>query len=358
MTPFARLRGLVVLMSLATVALAAAGPAHAAKKKGKPVPPITISGTVYTFDNQDPIAGATVRVAELPDLSAVSGADGTYSLTIPGGTKFTPYSDAPGHHRIHLQTWVSHGKDMRGVNFQMPTTGAYELLAGIVGAPRGPDGELIDCAIVSTFANEAVRDLTFAEFVAFGAHGVAGATATAFPELPPPIYFNEAVIPDKTRTSSSVDGGVLWPIVPAGEFFITGDHPTKRFAPFRATCAPGRVVNANPVQGLYELRAGEVVDDDVDAKKSATVPGPYARRPTVKVKVKAAEYVRVEVKVFSGKRLVRQRATKGWAPGNRNLNVRVSRKLIIGAHRVVVDVEDAEGNLESSVLKSSKIKSG
>jgi hypothetical protein len=201
MPHFARTRARFAVLSVAALALVAALPADAAKKKPKrAVPPITISGTVYTFDNQDPIAGATVRVAELPGLSAVSGPDGSYSMTIPGGRKFTPYADAAGHHRIHLQTWVSQGENLRGVNFQMPTEGIYELLALVVGAPRGSDGELVNCAVVSTFVNQAVRDLTFDQFVAFGAHGVAGATATALPQLPPPIYFNEMVIPDRTLT--------------------------------------------------------------------------------------------------------------------------------------------------------------
>ena len=323
-------------MAAVALAIAPVVPADAAKKKPKRLPPITISGTVYTFDNQEPIAGATVRVAELPSLSTVSGADGSYSLTIPGGRKFTPYADAQGHHRIYLQTWVSQGKNLRGVNFQMPTQGAYELLAAIVGAPRGPDGEIVDCAVVSTFVNQAVRDLTFDQFVAFGAHGVAGATATALPELPPPIYFNESVIPDRSLTASTVDGGVVWPIVPKGEFFFFGEHPTKRFAPFRATCEPGRVVNANPVQGLYELRPGEEVDTGVNASTSITVPGPYGRRPKIRVKVKAREYVRVTVRLFSGKKLIRKRATKGWAPGTHRFTFPVSRKVIIGAHRVVV----------------------
>lgn len=358
MPRFARTCARFAILATAALALVAV-PANAAKKKPKrAVPPITISGTVYTFDNQDPIAGATVRVAELPALSAVSGPDGSYSLTIPGGTKFTPYADAAGHHRIHLQTWVSQGKDLRGVNFQMPTEGIYELLAAVVGAPRGSDGELVNCAVVSTFVNQAVRDLTFDQFVAFGAHGVAGATATALPQLPPPIYFNESVVPDRTMTSSTVDGGVVWPIVPKGVFHFFGEHPSRRFAPFRASCEPGRVVNANPVQGLYELRPGEQVDLEVSGTTSTTVPGPLARRPRIKVSVKAREYVRVKVKLFAGKRLVRTRANRGWSPGLHRFSLPVSRKLLVGALRVVVRVEDGEGNVEGSESSSSKITRG
>lgn len=359
MSRFARTgaRTAAALIAAASLALAP-GQASAAGKKKKAVPPITMTGTVYTFDNQVPIAGATVRVAELPGLSAVSDANGVYRLTIPGGTRFTPYADAAGHHRIYLQTWVSHGRDMRGVNFQMPTNDIYVLLAGITGAPRGPDGELVSCGVVSTFVNEAVRDLTFDQFVAFGAHGVAGATATAIPSLPKPIYFNEYVIPDRNQTNSSVDGGVVWPIVPTGVYWFLGDHPTKRFAPFRATCEPGRVVNANPVQGLYELRPGELLDEEVDASTSVTVPGPGARRSRVKVQVRAQEYVKVTASFYLGKRLIRKRATRGWAPGRRKLPTNVPRKFLTGAHRIEVRVEDPEGNASTSDFGSSKVTSG
>src|SRR5688500_3772580 len=76
--------------------------APAAAKPGKSLPPIHISGVVYTFDNQVPIVGATVRVAEVPGASATSGAGGRYDMVVPDGTRFTPYADAAGHHRIYL----------------------------------------------------------------------------------------------------------------------------------------------------------------------------------------------------------------------------------------------------------------
>src|SRR5512147_417701 len=98
--PHARARSVAaatVLFSL--LCLAVPGGALAKKKAG--LPPIHVRGTVYTFDNQTPIAGAVVRVAELPGLSAQSGPDGSYDLLVPDGVKFTPYADAAGHHRIY-----------------------------------------------------------------------------------------------------------------------------------------------------------------------------------------------------------------------------------------------------------------
>ena len=139
------------------------------------------------------------------------------------------------------------------MNFQTPTEEIYRALATLLAVPLDPDGELRDCAIVSTFSTRNVRDLSFGGFIAYGAHGVAGASAFAPPALPAPVYFNEEVIPDPGQERSSVDGGVVWTRVPAGAYRIRARHPSTRFAGFLATCAPGRVVNANPPWGLHEL---------------------------------------------------------------------------------------------------------
>lgn len=337
-------RRLAALAIAGLLAAAGAAPALGAKRS---VPTITISGTVYTFDNQVPIAGATVRVDELPWLSATSRADGSYELVIPGGTRFTPYSEAPGHARIYLQTFVSQGRDLGGVNFQMPTDGVYDLLANLLSVPRNPDGQIVDCAVVSTFSTINVRGVSFPEFVDYGAHGVANATATASPTLPKPVYFNEAVIPDPSRTSSSVDGGVIWPIVPAGVHRFFAHHPTTRFAPFRATCEPGRVVNANPTQGFFELGPGEQVDDSVDAKLAVARIDASKARPLLRIRVASGEYTAVSARARRGKRVVEEAATAGYAPGKRSLKLPLSASLAGKRVSVEVSAEDGEGNLRT-----------
>ena len=50
-----------------------------------------------------------------------------------------------------------------------------------------------------------------------------------------------------------MDGGVVWTDVPAGAYTIRASDPSTRFGSFVATCKPGRIVNANPPWGLYEL---------------------------------------------------------------------------------------------------------
>ena len=146
---------------------------------------VHIRGTAYEFNNSDlRLRGATIRVAEQPRLHATTKPDGSYDLAVPDHTSVTPYITAAGHHSIYLQTFRTAGEDLTRVNFQTPTEDVYRALAALLSVPLDPDGELRDCAIVSTFSTRNVRDLSFRGFTGYGAHGVAGATAFATPALP------------------------------------------------------------------------------------------------------------------------------------------------------------------------------
>jgi hypothetical protein len=229
------------------LAVAASAPASAAAA-------VDLSGTAYGFDKPATrLAGATVRVAERPRLRATVRRNGAYRLAVPDRARVTPYVDAVGHHRIYLQTFTTRGRDLSRVNFQVPTDGTYKALATLLKVPLDSAGNIRDCAIVSTFSTRKVRKLSFDDFVRYGAHGVAGATATATPRLGSPFYFNAQVIPDPAQKRSSKDGGVIWTGVRAGRYVIRGHHPRTRFASFVATCKRGRIVNANPPWGLHEL---------------------------------------------------------------------------------------------------------
>ena len=232
---------------LALGVLAAPGPAAAAKR-----PTVKLRGTAYEFNAKPVIAGASIRVAEIPSARATTKRDGSYVLTVPDRKKVTPYVVARGYHTIYLQTFTTAGKDLANVNFQTPTDDVYQALAALLNVPLDANGDIVSGAIVSTFSTRDIRNLTYKGFRAFGAHGVAGATASASPPLPTPIYFNAQVIPDPAQPESSADGGVIWTDVPAGVYTIRAASPTTRFASFVATCKPGRVVNANPPWGLNE----------------------------------------------------------------------------------------------------------
>lgn len=240
-----------IALAAASVLVGAAGfvsPAGAASKS------VHLRGTAYEFNNTKVLlAGAKIRVAELPNVVATVRSNGTYDLAVPDRRKVTPYIVAPGYHTIYLQTFRTDGESLERVNFQTPTEAVYMGLVALLKVPVDSDGQLRDCAIVSTFSTRKIRNLSFQQFRKFGAHGVAGATAFATPSLPAPVYFNKQVIPDPSQKRSSKDGGVVWTRVPAGVYTIRAKHPSRKFASFVATCRPGRVVNANPPWGLYEL---------------------------------------------------------------------------------------------------------
>jgi hypothetical protein len=245
--------GLALLLLLASLGLGvaeghAAGPARRS---------VLIKGTAYAFDNQAPIAGATIRARGAPGAKTRSRANGHYRLRVPARRRVTPFIKARGYHGIFLQTFHTHHRNLRKVNFQIPTEGTYLALAALLHVRLDEHGDLRRCAIVSTVSTKKIRDLSFSEFVAYGAHGVPGATAATRPRLPGPTYFNDNVIPDPSLTETSTDGGVIWTEVPRGRYRVRAEHPSKRFARFVATCRSGRVVNANPPWGLYQLRRGE-----------------------------------------------------------------------------------------------------
>ena len=210
------------------------------------------------------------------------------------------------------------------------------------------------CAIVSTFVNEAVRELSFPEFVAFGAHGVAGATATTTPALPDPTYFNESVIPDSALTESTIDGGVIWIEVPEDVYRVQGQHPTERFADFIATCEPGRIVNANPPQGLYQLRAGESADREVEADvRAAKLKRTGSRGDELRIRVDAEEYVALGAELTQeGERLFGTVAGEGagaFAPGRRTLVIPVAPEIPSGGIELRITLEDAAQNQETVI---------
>jgi hypothetical protein len=221
---------------------------------------VTISGRAYAFNHMDTfLAGATIRVRELPKLSATTDANGDYALEVPDDADVTPYIEPPdGYNQIDLQPFHTRGADIENANFQTPGDLEYSALAALLGVPIGPDGRPVDCVIVTTASDRDVRGVDYDTFHQRTPHGVPGATASTRPPTPEgPIYFNESVIPDRTKTETSEDGGIIWTGVPAGTYRIVTTAPGTRFASFLATCAPGRIVNANPPWGAYQLNRGE-----------------------------------------------------------------------------------------------------
>ncbi|MBI5609123.1 MAG: hypothetical protein HY902_09595 [Deltaproteobacteria bacterium] len=214
-------------------------------------PQVHLRGVAYRFapGAQERIADATISVVELPGVSTKTDAQGHYDLAVPKGATVTPMIAAQGYHSMTLQTFDNVQSDLEHVHFQTPDDGIFAVLSGVVGVT--PDEQ--HCIIASTTSTKAIQGLTYEQFRAFGAHGVADATASGTPDLPPTMYFDANTVPDKSLKATTADGGVLWTNVPPGVYTISASHPTKKFATFIATCKGGGLVNANPPWGLKEL---------------------------------------------------------------------------------------------------------
>ena len=237
---------------------------------------VELSGRAYEFGHMETfISGATIRVREFPELSATTDDFGDFRLEVPDRALVTPYIETGGGtvtrrprdgepyqeeshwNEIDLQTFATCGEDLVNVNFQTPPDAEFEALKALLQVPSGEDGRPEQSVIVTTASARNVRGVAYEIFWENTPHGVAGATAVSDPPLPDPVYFNEYVIPDSSRTETSIDGGIIWPLVEPGTYRITTTSADGRFASFLATCAPGRVVNANPPWGAYELLPGE-----------------------------------------------------------------------------------------------------
>jgi hypothetical protein len=374
-------RGLALAVAISALALMIWVPDTASAGKGSP-DTVKISGTAYAFfDIDDRIPGAVVRVEEFPGISDAVAPDGSYEIEVPDDVNVTPYIDVPADYRgIYLQTFHTSGQDLEHVNFQVVPTLIYAFLANLLAVPLDESGQIEQCVIVSTFSIHEARDATTFDpgFKDVYPHGLEGSTATIDPVLGStrgPIYFNESVVPDPMETSSSVDGGVLWAEVPPGYYWLEPSHPTERLAPFLAHCEDGRLVNANPPWGFYELKAGEQPDPavlasppDVEVDGSA-----YARRSQrqrgrriiVKAKVEAKEDLGAKARgrIKRGKRSYRLKPiSKSVASGKKKkLKLRpkkmdakrVARALKRGKGakaKLILRLSDDAGNVEREKL--------
>ena len=276
---------------------------------------VVMSGNAYAFifaGNNDRLEGAVIGIEEFPDISTTAGPNGAYSLEVPNNATITPFIEFPGYYPTHIQTFHTAGQDLRQVNFQVPEMSIAKALAGITNAKMDPQTGLLEkCAIVSTFFELAGRNFSdFNEFHEFHPHGVPGSTVVQSPASGRQYYFNKDVIPDPAQKSSSRDGGVLWADVDEGVYQLKGHNPDARFASVQATCEPGRLVNANPPWGLYQLSQNEVTnpaalpDVRVDArlKKARVKRVDRGPKRVVKIRIAAKEHITATISVTQGSR--------------------------------------------------------
>ena len=349
--------GLAMLMSLvlmAPTASAATGDT------------VTISGNAYAFFGiDDTIPGSVVKVDEFPDLSADVAPDGTYSIAVPDDANVTPYIvTPPGYHDTYLQTFHTAGQDLIHVNFQVTKDLHYLGFAAILGVPLDANKVIKDCVIVSTFSITAARDAATFDpgFKNVYPHGLEGSTATIDPvagNTKGAIYFSAAVLPTPAQTSSSVDGGVLWTEVPPGWYKLTPSNPTSNLAPFTAHCENGRLINASPPWGFYQLHDGEapnpavlsseppaIVPDttvSATAAKKASVTRKGKSR-TIKLNLSASEAVKAKMSAKRGKKTLGKTGTLSLASGKHTLKITVAKGVPAGTAQLTLNLTDEAGN--------------
>lgn len=325
---------------------------------------VRISGKTFRFGKRYPVlVNALVKVREFPGIWALSDEKGDYELTVPDNANVTPYivsgwngaySDPrtdpldPGtkhYNSIDLQTFHTRGQDIENANFQTPTDLEYNALKLLLGIKSDADNRPEQCAIVTTSSARNVRGVSYDTYWDNTPHGVPGATAYTVPGRLLPSYFNDAVIPDPNQTSSSADGGIIWSIVPTGTYRVITEHPATRFASFLATCRPGRVVNANPPWGAYELAPGE---RPLSASNVAASLGPVnakrvtRRKRVVRLKLDTGERIGVELTVRRKGRVVASRKIDRLERP-RMMKLRIGPRVKAGRIRVSAKMTDASG---------------
>ena len=322
---------------------------------------VHIRGVAYAFFGiDDHMPGAIVRIEELPKFAAPVQPDGSYDIEVPDDANVTPYIDPPpGYRTTYLQTFHTSGQDLENVHFQVTPDVYYLAFAGLLSVPLDDQQTIKECVIVSTFSIHEARDATTFDpgFKDVYPHGLAGSTATMDPvrgNTRGPIYFNSSVIPDVNQTSSSVDGGVLWVEVPPGWYQMTPSNPDAGVAPFLAHCENGRLVNASPPWGFYELKPGEEPDPAVLADPpDESVAGRLRGEPrvrvrnghrTVRVRVSSDEPVDARLRVLRGEERLGFPVNRSLRPGKHGLQVRIRRAVPPGPAVARLRLRDEAGN--------------
>jgi hypothetical protein len=213
---------------------------------------VPIGGTVFHFGldlSQSPpvpfpfqstVAGARVSIAEAPItrlLGIRSDADGKWSfkaIKVKGTPLHVSFVyELEGYTTTKSQLFEIGDGGITDLAVQFPTAAYYaaakgqieQQIGGLIGAPYTLANVLVT-TVGKAWASMYDPDLP---------HGDPGAVvsiapAVAFPASLGPVYFNAAVAPDPTLTSTSVDGGVLYGNLASGSYTVTASKAPFSYA--------------------------------------------------------------------------------------------------------------------------------
>ncbi len=211
-----------------------------------------VSGKVFVFgpSNGEVLDGAKLSVAEAPDYQTTVAADGSFAFEVPSGAPVSFVVEQPGFHPNQSATLQVEPKGIEMLGFQAPTESTFDLLANFSDIDPDP----ARCQIATTVSRAGTAPYGGS---ALGEPDVVVSIDPPLPSESGPIYFeyvNESLIlPMRTLTATSIDGGVIFANVPEGEYTLTATKPGKQFSTVEIRCRAGRLVNAAPPHGLQEL---------------------------------------------------------------------------------------------------------
>lgn len=213
-------------------------------------PLVPVTGMAFVFGPNAAgltIEGSVVSVAENPSVSTTVASDGSFTLQVPSGGPSTFSLVKEGFHANQSATIEVTANGIPMLGFQAPNEMAFETLGNFARVTPDPER----CQIATTVSRKGT------EPYGGDALGVEGAAVTLEPARGDgPIYFNYAggtIFPDRTLTTTTIDGGVIFANVPVGEYTMTAHKDGTQFAPVTIWCRAGVLVNAAPPNDLREL---------------------------------------------------------------------------------------------------------
>ncbi len=214
-------------------------------------PTVFVSGTAYVKGSTVPVEGGVVAIAEHPEISTVTDANGHWMLAVPDGASVTASLTHADFIPTYTETFTTAGEDIDRVHFQMIAPALFEVLAGMLGVVPDPG----KCQLSTEVTKVDAQDKTLDELIAVRPHGVPDVTVSLSPPSGTVTYFaygDPFDLPDQNLTGTSTSGGLVSTQVDPGVYTLTATHPTRTFESIKVTCVAGRFINATVPRGLHE----------------------------------------------------------------------------------------------------------